>query len=191
MDRVRKYVPNALSLSRAAIAFVFISTYTSSNPRSLWFCIAALAVAFITDILDGRLARAWNVATEIGYFLDGLCDKVVYSSLLIVIAREYTAQLMLPWLLILREILLYAIRSLDEAPLTTQRRLRSMSMMYAFLIRCYFLGFIIWSWARLHETRTELITEYFAFIGYAAALCGYIHLYVTVRIMYEKPSIPS
>jgi phosphatidylglycerophosphate synthase len=185
MGALRNYVPNALSLSRIPIGVIVVLTYTPSNPTSYWFCITALALALITDIFDGRLARAWNVSTDVGYFLDGLCDKVVYSALLVVIARDHKAQVLLPWLLILREILIYAIRSLDEAPIHIQRQLRPMSMTYAFLVRCYFLGFLLWSWTRAHDIQVELM-EHFFFFGYAAALCGYLHLYVTVRLMYEK-----
>ena len=186
MRGLHNHVPNALSLSRIPIAVFFVLTYTAGNPTSFWLCITALVIALITDIFDGRIARAWNISTETGYFLDGLCDKVVYSALLVVAAREYQADTFLPWLLILREILIYAIRSLDAAPLRVQRRLRPMSMTYAFLIRGYFLGFLVWSFARAHTLEIEMPAEYFSLLGYAAALCGYIHLCATLKLMREE-----
>src|ERR1700737_751513 len=128
MGGLRNYLPNALSLSRIPIAVFFVLIFTPSNPTSFWLCISALVLAAISDFLDGKLARAWNVSTDTGCFLDGLCDKVVYSALLIVAAREQEVHVFLPWLLILREILIYAIRSLDDAPIRTHRSLRPMSL---------------------------------------------------------------
>jgi cardiolipin synthase len=186
MVRLRNHLPNLLSLSRVPIAVFFVLTYNPFAPTFFWLCIAALALAVITDFFDGRLARAWNISTDIGCFLDGLCDKVVYSAILVVIAREQKSQAFLPWLLILREILIYAIRSLDDVPIKTYRRLRPISLTYAFLIRCYFLGFLGWSWAHANSVQMGSLMELFFVVGYGAAVCGYIHLYATLKLMYQK-----
>jgi phosphatidylglycerophosphate synthase len=56
---------------------------------------AALAVTFITDIIDGRLSRARNEVTRIGRILDSVSDY----SLLLVIAITYRVFKLLPnWL---------------------------------------------------------------------------------------------
>lgn len=186
MATLRDCIPNALSLSRIPIAFFLVVTYTPHNPVIFWLCVMALALALITDVIDGRLARSWKVVTDFGYFLDGLCDKIVYSAVLVIITREHASDALLPWMLILREILIYAVRTLDDAPMLTQRRLRPMSMTYAFFIRSYFLGFLVWNWTSAHAIQVGWIVDLFFVPGYAAMLCGYGHLYLTLRLMREK-----
>lgn len=186
MGALRNHIPNALSLSRIPIAFLIVLTYTPSNRASFNLCVTALVFALVTDVLDGKLARFWGVSTEFGYFLDGLCDKVIYSAILVIIAREPGNDLLLPWILILREILIYAIRSLDGAPLNIQRRLRPLSMTYAFFVRFYFFSFFLSGWSNAYTADAEWTFQYFSVLGYIAALCGYGHLYATLKLMCEQ-----
>lgn len=61
-------LPNALSFLRIPLAFLFLSQDTFL--RAL-----ALAIAALTDFLDGYLARRYNICSKAGTILDPLADK--------------------------------------------------------------------------------------------------------------------
>lgn len=66
----------------------FIIYLGLTNHIKLLFLITILL--FLTDLLDGRLARRWNTVTTVGSHLDFLADKVFLIGLLILlISREH------------------------------------------------------------------------------------------------------
>lgn len=72
--KIKKIIVNALTLSRIvgalSIPFIFSTVNTT-------FLIILLALLFITDFLDGKLSRAWQVSTIGGALLDPLGDKLL------------------------------------------------------------------------------------------------------------------
>jgi cardiolipin synthase (CMP-forming) len=82
-------VPNVLSLYRLAMAPV-IGALALSEERVLF--IIFLSVSFVTDVLDGLIARAWNLCTKIGSRLDSIADELTYVAALVGIFQfEYHA----------------------------------------------------------------------------------------------------
>ena len=89
-DRIRKLftnvwtIPNVLTMLRIVLIPVFVAVFFS-NPREQ-DRIAALvlfAVASITDMFDGMLARKLNQITDFGKLFDPLADKVMVITALI------------------------------------------------------------------------------------------------------------
>lgn len=76
-NRIKKIIVNSLTISRIlgafAVPFIFAKIDTT-------FLIILLAVLFITDFLDGLLARHWHMSTVGGSLLDPLGDKVLAIS---------------------------------------------------------------------------------------------------------------
>lgn len=96
-------IPNVLSLLRIALVPVF-----------LWFllqemfvsAITVLAIAGLTDFLDGFLARKLNQTTKLGKMLDPVADRLyIFATLLALSVTGYV-----PWwlagLVILRDLLM-------------------------------------------------------------------------------------
>lgn len=77
---IKKYIPNALSISRIPLTILFPILYTAGFvPLS----ITLFAIACITDMFDGKLARRWKVESEFGRVADTIGDKVLIASVLI------------------------------------------------------------------------------------------------------------
>jgi len=74
-------------------------------------CCALFSLASLTDWLDGFLARRWSVTSNFGAFLDPVADKLMVSTVLILLVGRYGALFALPTSVILaREIAVSALR---------------------------------------------------------------------------------
>ena len=78
-----KHVPNILSAFRILLvpdfAIVYFSNIKNAHNLSLFIFI----VANITDVIDGYIARKYNLITKVGTVLDPLADKLMQLTVLI------------------------------------------------------------------------------------------------------------
>ena len=85
---MRITIPNLLSILRIILVPFFIMTFLSGMPYSYNLAIGIFALAGITDIVDGRLARKLGQVTMLGRALDPLADKLmIFSALLCMTIR--------------------------------------------------------------------------------------------------------
>jgi CDP-diacylglycerol--glycerol-3-phosphate 3-phosphatidyltransferase len=76
-------LPNKLTVGRVALALVFfvlLGLYEEGSSSGRWLLNAAFVlyiVAGITDVLDGYIARNWNLTTAFGRIVDPFVDKVL------------------------------------------------------------------------------------------------------------------
>jgi phosphatidylglycerophosphate synthase len=108
---MRKYIPNALSFSRIVFAVLFLLIYNPEEKVAYLVGITLLVVGFGTDAFDGPLARRWKVTSEQGYVLDGIGDRALYISGTLALVATGRLVASLGWLIVFREVLLYAVRS--------------------------------------------------------------------------------
>ncbi len=83
-------VPNTLSLVRALLVPVFVATLLFMRNIPVWCCIVPTVVYILTgltDMLDGKIARKYNLVTDFGKFIDPLADKfmVIGSAIAILV----------------------------------------------------------------------------------------------------------
>lgn len=77
-------LPNKLTVLRVIlIPFFLIAMLWDGIPAGNWIALGIFAVASITDMLDGKIARKYNLVTNFGKFMDPLADKLLVSSALI------------------------------------------------------------------------------------------------------------
>lgn len=82
---MKKVIPNLLTLSRLIVTPLII--YLGVNHHIFSLIILAAFIA-LTDSLDGRLARKWNVKSVLGAKLDAIGDKCLAFSLLAILIFE-------------------------------------------------------------------------------------------------------
>lgn len=75
---------NKLTIFRVIIVpfFVFFMCFTGIEHRYLYALILFI-IASITDMLDGKIARKYNMITSFGKFLDPLADKILVAAALV------------------------------------------------------------------------------------------------------------
>jgi CDP-diacylglycerol--glycerol-3-phosphate 3-phosphatidyltransferase len=80
-------VSNLLSILRALLSIPFAIVMLSGDPNAKLWGLVLLAIAALTDKLDGDLARKFNQVTEWGRILDPLADKIGMAVLALVLVR--------------------------------------------------------------------------------------------------------
>lgn len=73
-------------------------------------CGVIFVMASLTDYIDGYLARKNNQVTDFGKFSDAIADKVLVNSVLIIFAAQGFIPAIIPVIIIVRDIIVDAIR---------------------------------------------------------------------------------
>ncbi len=86
-------VPNQLTILRMVLIPVFVGCFIYiKNPLTAGIVSAIVfAVASLTDMLDGKIARKYNIVTNFGKIMDPLADKALVFSAFLVIAAKIEA----------------------------------------------------------------------------------------------------
>lgn len=77
-------LPNKLTISRVVMIPVFILFFYLNFTGHYFVALAVFAIASLTDLLDGKIARKYGLVTNLGKFLDPIADKVLVLSALVV-----------------------------------------------------------------------------------------------------------
>lgn len=121
-------LPNKLTLSRIILSFVIIfillfpiDATGIELPKlfideaiviDLRYIIAGVLfiIASITDFLDGKIARKYNLVTDLGKMLDSIADKILVNSVLIILASSGFISPIIPVVIIVRDSIVNSIK---------------------------------------------------------------------------------
>jgi CDP-diacylglycerol--glycerol-3-phosphate 3-phosphatidyltransferase len=82
-------LPNKLTILRTIMIPFFLvallcdEKYGGFIPYGNWIALVIFALASLTDMLDGKIARKYNLITNFGKFMDPLADKLLVTSAMI------------------------------------------------------------------------------------------------------------
>lgn len=78
-------LPNKLTVLRVIMVpfFVFFMLTDVGEAANKWIALAIFVIASLTDMLDGKIARKYNLVTNFGKFMDPLADKLLVCSAMI------------------------------------------------------------------------------------------------------------
>ncbi len=97
-------IPNMLSLFRLVLIPLYVTIYLNAKSNTDYYLAAAiLAVSCLTDLIDGKIARHFNMISSLGKILDPVADKATQFTLIICLTVKYSILWYLVGLFILKE----------------------------------------------------------------------------------------
>ena len=105
-------LPNKLTLFRVVLIpfFVFFLLAPYFEEYGNYIAVAIFIVASITDFLDGKIARKYNLVTNFGKFMDPLADKLLVCSALICLIQLELIPAWVVIIIIAREFIICGFR---------------------------------------------------------------------------------
>ncbi len=85
-------IPNLMAYFRIAMIPVFLVLY---NKAYYVWAFVILAISMLTDFFDGKIARKFNMVTNLGKALDPVADKLTQFALAIATVSRYSLMLVL------------------------------------------------------------------------------------------------
>ena len=105
-------LPNKLTVLRVLMIpfFVVFMLMDIVPGMDKWIALAIFVVASLTDLLDGKIARKYNLVTNFGKFMDPLADKLLVSSAMICLVEMGRLPAWIVIIIISREFIISGFR---------------------------------------------------------------------------------
>ena len=99
-------IPNLLSYFRLLLIPLFIQLYIRGDFTET---LITLAASGLSDIIDGRIARKYNMVTDLGKVLDPVADKLTQCAMMICVATRYPAMWWLLGIHVVKELIMIVV----------------------------------------------------------------------------------
>ena len=105
-------LPNKLTVLRVIMVpfFVFFMLTDVGGAANKWIALVLFIVASLTDMLDGKIARKYNLVTNFGKFMDPLADKLLVCSAMICLIEKGQLAAWIVIIIIAREFIISGFR---------------------------------------------------------------------------------
>lgn len=113
---MNKNVPNILTISRIIFTPIVVLFFLLPIPKGIGVFVALgiYILGCFTDLLDGKIARKYNLISDFGKFMDQIADKFITTTAMILVLFSNVTYLWLEIVMllvvVLRDILLSGIR---------------------------------------------------------------------------------
>ena len=106
-------LPNKLTLFRVFMIpfFVVFMLVNVTGDYDKYIAVTIFIIASLTDMLDGKIARKYNLVTNFGKFMDPLADKLLVCAALICLIND-KLQAWIVIVIISRELIISGLRTL-------------------------------------------------------------------------------
>ena len=101
-------VPNILVYIRVLLVPVFVYIYVNANGNTSQYYLAlgVMVVAFLTDFFDGKIARKFNLVTDLGKILDPIADKLYQFAVAICLVNMYKRMFIIVVIIFVKELIM-------------------------------------------------------------------------------------
>ena len=105
-------LPNKLTVLRVVMIpfFVAFLLFDITGAADKWIALAIFCAASLTDMLDGKIARKYNLVTNFGKFMDPLADKLLVCSAMICLIEKGKLSAWIVIIIIAREFIISGFR---------------------------------------------------------------------------------
>ena len=105
-------LPHKLTVLRVLMIpfFVVFMLTDLGGASGKWIALAIFIIASLTDLLDGKIARKYNLVTNFGKFMDPLADKLLVSAAMICLIENGKLAAWIVIIIISREFIISGFR---------------------------------------------------------------------------------
>ena len=105
-------LPNKLTGLRVVMIpfFVAFLLFDITGAADKWIALAIFCAASLTDMLDGKIARKYNLVTNFGKFMDPLADKLLVCTAMICLVSMDKLNVIVVLVIIAREFIISGFR---------------------------------------------------------------------------------
>ena len=105
-------LPNKLTILRVILIpfFVVFMLFDITGSADKWIALVIFCVASLTDMLDGKIARKYNLVTNFGKFMDPLAVKLLVCTALICLTSMNRLNVIVVLVIIAREFIISGFR---------------------------------------------------------------------------------
>ncbi len=97
-------IPNMLSFFRLALIPIYAYIYlNATQPHQYFIAGSIMAVSCLTDMIDGKIARHFNMITTLGKILDPVADKITQFTLTLCLSLKYPVLLPVLTIFVVKE----------------------------------------------------------------------------------------
>ncbi len=164
--RMVRFIPNGLTFARLVLTLIFLAMvlYAPGLPQEklpdfLLVAFILFVIAGVTDIIDGKVARMFDVASKFGRMVDPLADKILVCGAFVCFAIvkqptlvhifEPTTVAVIRWLVVViiiaRELVVTILRHLAEA--RGVNFAATVSGKIKMFIQSFAIGTVVMKWA--------------------------------------------
>ena len=101
-------IPNKLTILRIILVPVFVACFYLPVEGAMYIAAAVFVVAYFTDMLDGYIARKYNLITDFGKLMDPMADKLLTAAAMIMLTAYGLCSPIATFLTIGRELVISA-----------------------------------------------------------------------------------
>ncbi len=93
-------IPNIISFFRIALIIAFVPIYFANNiENNQVFAFGIIVLSGLSDVVDGFIARRFNMVSELGKILDPIADKLTQAAVLFCLLIKH--RMLLPMFIVL------------------------------------------------------------------------------------------
>lgn len=177
MSKIKMNVPNILTMARIFCTPLIVLMFLLPIPDGIgvYVALGLYVLGCFTDLLDGKIARKYNLITDFGKFMDQIADKFITTTAMILvlfagITYDWLEVLML-LIVVLRDILISGIRMVAAnknfvIPADIFGKVKSFFLDVANMVLMLYIGLRV-----CHDTK---FVEYVRLAGLAIMIIGVV-----------------
>lgn len=94
-------IPNLISMFRLALVPLIIIFYTKEQ---FTYALAVIIISAVSDVVDGKIARRFNMVTDFGKVFDPIADKITQAAMMYCLLTRFPHMMLLLIFLIVKEL---------------------------------------------------------------------------------------
>ena len=141
-------LPNTISILRIGVIPILFALLASPGATMSLIIAVLFIAAALTDLLDGYIARKYQIVTTMGKFLDPIADKLIVNTAMILLIPIGRIPAWIVAIIIIRDFAVDGIRNIassegmiiDASPLGKRKTLCQIFAVSALMIHYPFIG---------------------------------------------------